>query len=103
MDVVLLPGQLTYKVLGGVLDFWFVSGPTPDKVIQQYMAIIGTPHLPLYWSLGFHHCRYGFKNIEEVRSVWQGYRDAEIPLETMWTDIESLFSISVIDIDVYSS
>ena len=90
----MLPGQMTFKVLGGVFDFWFFAGPTPEAVIQQYMSVIGQPHMPLYWSLGFHHCRYGFKDIEEVRQVWQAYEAADIPLETIWTDIEYHLSLS---------
>lgn len=29
--------------------------------------------------LGWHHCRYGYKNIEEVEWVIDGYKKANIP------------------------
>lgn len=30
---------LTYRTLGGVLDFYIVLGPTPEMVVQEYTAV----------------------------------------------------------------
>src|SRR5690242_6685050 len=65
-----------------------LQGPTPAAVNEQYTALIGRPILPAYWTLGFHQCRYGYRNLDEVKEVVARYRDADIPLETMWIDIE---------------
>jgi alpha-D-xyloside xylohydrolase len=32
--------SLTYKVLGGVLDFSFFPGPTPLDVIDQFIQLV---------------------------------------------------------------
>eukprot|EP01133_Synstelium_polycarpum_P016679 gene16679-19821_t len=88
MDVALQPQSLTYKVVGGILDMFFFVGPTPSQVIQQYTQIIGTPHLPPYWGLGWHQCRYGYHSLNETQTVVQNYVDHSIPLETMWNDID---------------
>lgn len=70
------------------MDFYVFTGPSPADVVHQYYEVIGNPHMIPYWVLGFHHCRYGYRNIHEVKEVVRRYRDAKIPLETMWTDID---------------
>jgi alpha-glucosidase len=44
---------LEYNTLGGVLDFYFVAGPSPIEVAQQYGDTVGLPAEQPYWSLGF--------------------------------------------------
>jgi len=51
---------ITYRTIGGVLDFYYFMGPTPSDVISQYTETIGRPFLPSYWTLGFHLCRQVF-------------------------------------------
>lgn len=48
---------LEYNTLGGVLDFWFLAGPSPVEVVKQYSEVVGLPSLVPYWGLGFHQCR----------------------------------------------
>ncbi|KAI3641242.1 hypothetical protein MIR68_000714 [Amoeboaphelidium protococcarum] len=88
MDILLRSRTLTYKIIGGVLDFYIFTGPTPADVVYQYYEVIGNPLMIPYWSLGFHQCRFGYRNLDEVKEVVRRYREASIPLETMWTDID---------------
>ena len=75
---------LEYNILGGVLDFYFLAGPSPVAVAQQYSQVIGQAVMMPYWSLGYHQCRYGMRDVYEVADVVFNYSAAGIPLETMW-------------------
>lgn len=41
-DVVLQPAPaLTWRTIGGILDFYVFLGPDPGSVIEQYVDVIG--------------------------------------------------------------
>eukprot|EP00878_Enallax_costatus_P002700 GHUV01002888.1.p1 GENE.GHUV01002888.1~~GHUV01002888.1.p1 ORF type:complete len:873 (+),score=203.93 GHUV01002888.1:194-2812(+) len=88
MDVILNSTSLTYRVIGGLIDLYFFTGPTPEEVIRQYHEVIGFPAMPPYWSLGFHQTRWGYANISVLEQVIANYSAAGLPLETVWSDIE---------------
>ena len=64
----------------GILDFYFFvdSYSSPDNIIQQYQEVIGRPAMPPYWALGFHQCRWGYKNIQEVRDVVTNFESNKV-------------------------
>jgi alpha-glucosidase (family GH31 glycosyl hydrolase) len=86
--VLLKPGALEYRVLGGTFDFYFFAGSSPTEVVEQYSEVVGRPAQVPYWALGFHLCRYGYWNLEGMKRVVDAMRKADIPLETIWSDLE---------------
>uniref|UniRef100_A0A672ULX4 alpha-glucosidase n=1 Tax=Strigops habroptila TaxID=2489341 RepID=A0A672ULX4_STRHB len=89
MDVTFQPAPaLTYRTIGGILDFYMVLGPTPELVVQEYTALIGRPVMPPYWALGFQLCRYGYKNDSEIAQLVEDMKAAEIPYDIQYADID---------------
>ncbi|KJE94142.1 lysosomal alpha-glucosidase [Capsaspora owczarzaki ATCC 30864] len=91
-DVTLSGTSLTFRSIGGIFDFFFFMGPTPEAIVQQYTSVIGRPHMPPFWGLGFHQCRYGYKSLSDLQTVVAQYKANQIPLDTMWTDIDYMDS-----------
>ncbi|KAF1957917.1 hypothetical protein CC80DRAFT_36685 [Byssothecium circinans] len=90
---------LEYNAIGGILDFYFLAGPTPKDVSVQYSEISGKAVMQPYWGFGFHQCRYGYRDVFAVAEVVSNYSQANIPLETMWTDIDYMYLRRVFTLD----
>ncbi|KAF9961897.1 hypothetical protein BGZ72_001004 [Mortierella alpina] len=90
MDVVISPegDRLTYKIIGGAIELYIFTGPTPQQVIQQYTQLIGRPCMVPYFSLGFHMCRWGYDTVDKARDVLVQFKRHGLPLEALWIDID---------------
>ncbi|XP_072508617.1 uncharacterized protein [Notamacropus eugenii] len=89
MDVTFQPTPaLTYRTVGGILDFYMVLGPTPELVTQQYTELIGRPVMTPYWALGFQLCRYGYENDSEIAELYDAMVAAQIPYDVQYADID---------------
>lgn len=86
-DIIVAKDRVTFRAIGGILDWYIFVGPTHEQVIQQYHGLIGKPHFTPYWSLGWHQCKYGWKNLDEVKTVVSTYAQHKIPLDTVWADM----------------
>ncbi|CAN9510595.1 unnamed protein product [Ophioblennius macclurei] len=89
MDVALQPAPaLTWRTIGGILDFYVFLGPDPAAVIGQYLEVIGRPAMPIYWALGYHLCRWGYNTSNSTWEVVKSLRNSGIPQDAQWNDID---------------
>jgi alpha-glucosidase len=89
MDVVLNPSKLTWRTLGGEIDLFFFDGPSQPEVTKQYQeSAVGLPAMQQYWTFGYHQCRWGYRNWTELRGIVETMRAFDIPMETIWLDID---------------
>ncbi|ELK13785.1 Maltase-glucoamylase, intestinal [Pteropus alecto] len=89
MEVTLQPAPaVTYRTIGGILDFYVFLGNTPEQVVQEYLELVGRPFLPSYWNLGFQLSRRNYGSIEELEEVVNRNRKAMIPYDVQYSDID---------------
>uniref|UniRef100_A0A8D0G2F7 P-type domain-containing protein n=1 Tax=Sphenodon punctatus TaxID=8508 RepID=A0A8D0G2F7_SPHPU len=89
MEVALQPAPaLTWRTIGGILDFYIFLGPDPNLVVQQYQQVIGFPAMPPFWGLGFHLCRWGYETSNMTWQTVKAMRNYRIPQDTQWNDID---------------
>lgn len=80
-------GVLSFGADGGALDYYFIYGPEPKKVIERYTALTGRMPLPPLWALGYHQCRYSYYPESRLRFIAENFRERQIPADVLWLDI----------------
>jgi alpha-glucosidase len=73
---------------GGELNYYYIAGPEPKKVLSAYTAMVGRSPLPPYWSLGYQQCRYSYFPEARVREIANTLRAKKIPADTIYLDID---------------
>ncbi|KAG0052379.1 alpha-glucosidase maltase [Gryganskiella cystojenkinii] len=101
MDVLVNPtgDKLTYRVIGGSIELYLFTGPSPQNVVQQYTELIGRPCMLPLWSLGMGQCRWGYDTLHKVKTVVSEYRKHDLPLESMWIDIDYMKDYKCFTVD----
>ncbi|XP_058489999.1 sucrase-isomaltase, intestinal [Solea solea] len=89
MEVTLMPAPaVTYRTIGGILDFYILFGDTPEQVVQEFLELIGRPVIPPYWSLGFQISRWDYGSLSEVKKTVERNRAVSLPYDIQYTDID---------------
>ncbi|XP_068261886.1 sucrase-isomaltase, intestinal isoform X1 [Nyctibius grandis] len=89
MEFVVQPAPaVTYRTIGGILDFYIFLGNTPEQVVQEYLKLVGLPALPSYWSLGFQLSKWNYGSLDEVKRVVERNRAIGLPYDAQITDID---------------
>lgn len=72
----------------GIVDTFFFVGPGPKDVVRQYTSVTGTPAMPQLFSVGYHQCRWNYRDEEDVEQVDSKFDEYDIPYDVLWLDIE---------------
>ena len=64
------------------------TGPTPAEVTHQYSTLTGNTYLPPLFSIGYHQCRWNYRDQPDVLAVDDGFDEHEMPYDVLWLDIE---------------
>jgi len=84
------PSRWTWKATGGLADTWIFAGPTMADVMRRYTGLTGRYKVPPLWTLGYHQCRWGYKDAAEVLAIASELRKRKLPAESMWLDIQHM-------------
>jgi len=82
------PDFFSFGAEGGELNYYYIAGPEPRKVLSSYTAMVGHSPLPPYWSLGYQQCRYSYFPEARVREIASTLRAKRIPADIIYLDID---------------
>lgn len=72
----------------GIADVFVLVGPTPLDAFRQYTDLTGKAPLPQMYAIAYHQCRWNYNDEQDVTTVSAKFDEHDIPMDTMWLDIE---------------
>ena len=72
----------------GTIDLFVFIGETPSDVTRQHAALTGVTPLPPLFSLGYHQCRWNYRDERDVSQVHGAFEEHGLPFDVLWLDIE---------------
>jgi alpha-glucosidase len=83
-----LPDAYSFGADGGELDYYFLYGPDPKQVIEEFTSLVGRTPLPPLFALGYQQCRYSYYPEARVREIAAEFRKRRIPADVIYLDID---------------
>lgn len=80
--------ELIFLSAAGAGRAYFLPGPTAADVLRQYFVLTGYPLLPPLFGIGYHQCRWSYRDQADVEDVNRKFDEHDIPADTIWLDID---------------
>ena len=72
----------------GVFDLFMMRGPSVNDVMKQYTSLTGTQALPPMFAIGYHQCRWNYRDEPDIYNVDEEFENHDFPYDVLWLDIE---------------
>lgn len=83
----------------GELDYYFIYGPTPKEVIENYTLLTGRYYMPPLFALGYQQSKWGYRNREMLMDIARKFREKDIPCDVLYMDIDHMDGFRVFTFD----
>ena len=80
--------EISVVITGTDADIYEISGNSEMEIIKEFRDLIGKSYLPPMWAFGYQQSRWSYPNKEQIDRIVKGYEDADIPLDTVYLDID---------------
>jgi len=75
----------------GVIELFILAsepGTNPITALTKMPVLVGAQELPPMFALGYHQCRWNYKDERDVAAVHANFEMLDIPYDVLWLDIE---------------
>ncbi len=70
------------------MNVYIITGDDEKDIVGQFRRIIGRSYIAPKWAFGYGQSRWGYKNAEDIRDIAREYRSRNIPIDSIYLDID---------------
>ena len=71
---------------GQAVDYYFMYGPNPSRVMSEYREFTGAAPLLPRWAYGFWQCRERYSSQQQILDTAADFRNRKIPVDVLVQD-----------------
>ena len=83
----------------GQPNIYFIIGASAQEVTRKLQALTGKTPLPPLWALGYHQCRFGYRDLADLEELDEKFDSLDIPCDGLWLDIDYMDGFKVFTVD----
>ena len=81
------PERMRYEADGGALDLYVIAGAAPLDIVRRFARLTGRQAMLPRWALGYHQCRYSYRDEGDISAIARELRERRIPCDALYFDI----------------
>lgn len=93
------PPCISIGAYDGTPELYFIVGASVKEVTRTLQRLTGLTELPPLWALGYHQCRFGYRDLADLEALDRQFEALEIPCDGLWLDIDYMDSFKVFTVD----
>lgn len=78
---------------------YIIKGADKKDIVKQFRGLIGQSYIAPLWAFGYQQSRWGYKSADDIREVAKGYRDNNIPIDSIYMDIDYMTDFKDFTVD----
>lgn len=67
---------------------YLIQGNSEKEIVQKFRQLIGRSYIPPKWAFGYGQSRWSYMNEAEIKEVVRAHRENNIPLDSVYMDID---------------
>lgn len=76
------------EISGTDFDLYLLEGSSIKEIVASFHKITGKPYMPPKWGLGYFQSRWGYQTEDDVKEVYETFKENEIPLDGIYLDLD---------------
>ncbi len=80
-------------------DLYVIEEKNLTETVRAFRKLIGKSYVPPKWALGYGQSRFGYKTIDDVRSVVENFKKNDLPIDMVYLDIDYMDGLKDFTVD----
>lgn len=80
--------KFTIEIRGKDFRILRIPGDSIVEIVTRFLKAVGKAYIPPKWAFGYFQSRWGYKDLEEIKGVYNRFQQEDLPLDGIYLDLD---------------